>query len=114
MVEIRRRNVKLTDEQKKRHALIREQVERDKPRLNREALAAKAQMQAAFAAMRMLKAEREKRGISLGKLAELSGIDKANLSRMENNINANPTLETLVRIARALGGTIEFHFRGAA
>ena len=113
-IKIKRVYRKLTPEERERHRQIREQVERDKPRLNREALAAKAQMDAAFAAMQMLKAEREKRGISLGKLAELSGIDKANLSRMENNINANPTLETLVRIARALGGTIEFKFRGAA
>ncbi|MCC6682061.1 MAG: helix-turn-helix transcriptional regulator [Phycisphaeraceae bacterium] len=71
-------------------------------------------MEAAFAAMRMLKAEREKRHISLTELAQRTGIDKANLSRMENNINANPTLETLQRIARAIGGTIEFKFNPAA
>jgi hypothetical protein len=32
----------------------------------------------------------------------------------ERIINANPTLETLVRIARAIGGELEFGFRGAA
>jgi len=114
MAEIRRRTVQLTEEQKRRHAEIRRQVEQDKPRLSREALAVKAQMEAAFKAMQMLKREREQRGISLGDLAERSGIDKGNLSRLENDINANPTLETLVRIARAIGGELEFSFRGAA
>lgn len=113
-IKIKRVYRKLTPEERERHRLIREQVERDKPRLNHEALAVKEQIEAAHAAMRILKAEREKLAMSLGKLADLTGIDKANLSRMENNINANPTLETLVRIARALGGTIEVTFRGAA
>lgn len=72
-----------------------------------------AQMEAAFAAMQVLKAEREKRGISLGELATRTGIDKSNLSKLENDLNTNPTLETLLRIARALGGTIEFVFRAA-
>lgn len=105
---------RFTPEERERHRQIREQVEKDKPRLSREALAVKAQMEAAFKAMQMLKHERESRGISLGELAERAGIDKANLSRLENDLNANPTLETLVRIARAIGGELEFGFRGAA
>lgn len=114
MAKIRRRTVTLTDEQKARHAEIRRQIEADRPRGDREALLVKAQMEAAYAAMQMLKAEREKRGITLTELAERTGIDKGNLSRMENNINANPTLETLTRIAKAIGGTIEFKFNPAA
>ena len=113
-IKIKRVYRKLTAQERERHRQIRERVERDKPRLNREALAVKAQMEATFAAMQTLKAERQKRGISLRRLAERTGIDKSNLSKLENDINANPTLETLVRIARAIGGTLEFHFRGAA
>lgn len=105
---------KLTPEERERHRLIREQVEKDKPQLFRETLARKAQMEAAFKAMQMLKREREQRGVSLSELAERSGINKSNLSRLENDINANPTLETLVRIARAIGGELEIGFRGAA
>ncbi len=37
-----------------------------------------------------------------------------NLSRLENDINANPTMETLARIAQAIGGTIEVRFREVA
>ena len=61
---------------------------------------------------RLLK--RAVRSISLTDLAERTGIDKGNLSRMENSMNANPTLETLQRIARAIGGSIEFTFNPAA
>jgi len=52
----------------------------------RRAMAVKAQMEAAFKAMQVLKREREQRGIRLNELAERAeraeraGIDKANLS----------------------------------
>jgi len=36
-------------------------------------------------------------------LAERSGIDKAALSRLENGVHDNPTVETLMRYAAALG-----------
>ena len=111
---IRRRNVTFSQERKNRHAEIRKQVEADKPRANRQAKQIRSQMEAVFDAMQVLKAEREKRGISLGELSRITGIDRANLSRLENDINANPTLETLVRIAQAIGGRIELVFHDAA
>ncbi len=53
-----------------------------------------------------LKQVRESAGVSLADLAEKSGIDKAALSRLENGVQANPTLETLARYAAALGKQI--------
>lgn len=50
-----------------------------------------------------LRREREARGLSLADVADLSGIDKAALSRLENGQQPNPTLSTLARYARALG-----------
>ena len=50
-----------------------------------------------------LKAVREQRGISLTELAARTGIAKGNLSRLENDPAANPTLETLLRLADAIG-----------
>lgn len=108
------RGAKLTDEQRARVRRGQAWAKANKSELSRKALAAKAQMRVTFAVMQELKAEREKRGVTLVELAERTGIDKGHLSRLENNINANPTLETLLRIAQAIGGTIEFHFRGAA
>ncbi len=53
-----------------------------------------------------LKKAREQAGLSLTDLAQRTGMDKATLSRLENGRNGNPTLETLSRIARALGKEI--------
>jgi DNA-binding Xre family transcriptional regulator len=52
---------------------------------------------------RILKTERERLGISLTDVAARSGIAKANLSRLENDPHPNPTVDTLVRYAQALG-----------
>src|SRR5262249_52855217 len=50
-----------------------------------------------------LRRERERLGLSLADLAERAKIDKAALSRLENGQQLNPTVNTLVRYARALG-----------
>ncbi len=56
-----------------------------------------------------LKAERERLGLSLTEVSERSGIGKANLSRLENDPHPNPTIDTLLRLADALG--CEVHIR---
>ena len=53
--------------------------------------------------VRALKKERELRGLSLATIAERSGIDKAALSRLENGLQTNPTVDTLYRFASAVG-----------
>ena len=50
-----------------------------------------------------LRRHREQAGLSLGDVAERSGIDKASLSRLENGWYPNPTVSTLARYARAIG-----------
>ena len=50
-----------------------------------------------------LKKAREAAGLSLADVAERSGIDKAALSRLENSVQDNPTVETLSRYAAAVG-----------
>ena len=44
-------------------------------------------------------------GISQKQLAELSGIDQSDISKIERGI-ANPSVATLDRIAKALGGQL--------
>ncbi|HXD88607.1 MAG TPA: helix-turn-helix transcriptional regulator [Urbifossiella sp.] len=56
-----------------------------------------------MAALHDLKHARESRGLSLADVAERSGIDKAALSRLENGVHDNPTVETLIRYAAAVG-----------
>jgi DNA-binding XRE family transcriptional regulator len=50
-----------------------------------------------------LRQRREQAGLSLGDVAERSGLDKATLSRLENGWYPNPTLNTLARYARGIG-----------
>jgi ribosome-binding protein aMBF1 (putative translation factor) len=50
-----------------------------------------------------LRQRREQAGLSLGDVAERSGMDKATLSRLENGWYPNPTLNTLARYARGIG-----------
>jgi transcriptional regulator with XRE-family HTH domain len=49
---------------------------------------------------------RVERNLSLSRLAEESGISKSLLHRIENQDSANPELETLRKIARALKVTV--------
>jgi DNA-binding XRE family transcriptional regulator len=57
--------------------------------------------------MRSLRAERERQGLSLADMNQLTGIDRAALSRLETGQHPNPTISTLMRYAGALGKTIE-------
>src|SRR4051794_26444701 len=55
------------------------------------------------AALAALRAERERQGLSLSELSERCGIDRATLSKLETGKVANPTVNTLRCVARALG-----------
>ena len=56
-----------------------------------------------------LRGHREQAGLSLAIVAERSGIDQAALSRLENG-RSNPTIHTLSRYARAIGGRMTWGF----
>lgn len=78
-----------------------------------EASSIQARGRAAFARherlqniLHLLRAERERLGLSLSELSVRTGIDKGNLSRLENDPAANPTLDTLQRYAEAIGREI--------
>ncbi len=49
-----------------------------------------------------LRKRREEHGLSLDAVAGRSGIDKAALSRLESGKQVNPTINTLLRYARAI------------
>jgi len=50
----------------------------------------------------LLKAERQKRRLSLNKLAQEAGLSRQTISFIEQRVQ-NPTLDTLLRIAAVLG-----------
>lgn len=50
----------------------------------------------------VLRRAREDRGLSMGELGELAGIDKAQVSRLESGETTQPMRDTLNRLAHAL------------
>lgn len=96
----------LTDEERSRHQRIREQIEQEKPELialGRQVKARHARLREAVAT---LKATRESLGLSLADIRDRTGIEKGNLSRLENATDPNPTIGTLSRYADAVGKEI--------
>ena len=55
---------------------------------------------------------RQKKNLSQAQLAARAGMSAPNISRIENSPAQNITLETLVKIARALGRGVEVTFPG--
>lgn len=84
---------------------IRE-AEAEAPEVIARAKAHFARKDAILAPLRMaiaeLKANREQQGLSLSDVQARSGIDKATLSKLENDLQGNPTISTLIRVAEAL------------
>jgi DNA-binding XRE family transcriptional regulator len=97
------RNRHLTSEGAARYKAVREQVAEELPDLidrHHERMATLDRMQEL---LKQLKAAREARGLSLSDLTEITGMDRSALSKLENGQRANPTVETLVRYAEAVG-----------
>jgi DNA-binding phage protein len=97
----------LTADERKRVAAARVAIEQDKPEILRKAKQYKQEADAARAtlqeALQTLKQERRSQGLSLADIQERTGIERPNLSRLENEADANPTITTLIRYAGAMG-----------
>ena len=96
-----------TVEEQERHKRIREQVQEELPDIEQ-----RARRQLAEAMQRgvtiqhtiaLLKSERLKKGLSLADMKERTGIERSTLSRLENDAEANPTVDTLTKYAAAVG-----------
>lgn len=64
-------------------------------------------------AVRALKQQRERKGLSLAVVAQRAKMDKAAISRLENGLQANPTVGTLCRYAAAIDAQIVWSVRDA-
>lgn len=78
-------------------------VEADRPQLENWARAGFARDRHLREVLSLLKHARVERDISLAQLQKSTGIAKGNLSKLENDPMANPTVETLLRYAQAIG-----------
>jgi DNA-binding phage protein len=97
----------LTPAEKRRVAEARRLVAQDEGEIKKLASEYKRAYDAGQAtlneALQMLKAERLRQGLSLSDVEARTGIERPNLSRLENEAKANPTVSTLTRYAEALG-----------
>lgn len=93
----------LTPEEAAKFKAIREQVAEELPDLIARHQQRKASSDRLQEVLDQLKAAREKRGLSLADLTDLTGMDRSALSKLENGQRPNPTVETLARYAEAVG-----------
>src|SRR5258708_4538423 len=97
------RERRLTPEEAAKYRKVREQVAEELPDLiarHHERAAALDQLETLLP---QLKTAREKRGLSLADVTRLTGMDRSALSKLETGQRSNPTIETLVRYAEAVG-----------
>jgi DNA-binding phage protein len=96
-----------TEEEKQRHAVIRQQVAGELPEIKRLARQklneAAGRGVAARHVVAVLKAERQRQGLSLADMRQRTGMERSTLSRLENEEQTNPTIGTLSRYAGAIG-----------
>lgn len=98
------RGQRLTAEEASRYRTIREQVSAELPELvHRQAERSANQEEAVRQLLGELKAIREAQGLSLADLTALTGMDRSALSKLETGQRVNPTIDTLVRYAQAVG-----------
>jgi DNA-binding XRE family transcriptional regulator len=97
------RNRRLSPEEAAKYREVREQIREELPDLiarHHERLATLDQL---GDLVKQLKAAREEQGLSLSDLTRLTGMDRSALSKLETGQRLNPTIETLVRYAEAVG-----------
>lgn len=106
--KLQRVRLELTEEQQATFDEVRQKLEAEEKSeivaLARRLRQAKRRgRQAIQETLRVLKLEREAQGISLSAMEERSGMAKSNLSKLENAVDSDPTVATLMNYADALG-----------
>ena len=102
-----------TAEQNAELIAVREKYQRERPSLE-QVLAKSGHPRAVplgellqlHQVLALLKGERERQHLTLAEVAFRAEIDQASLSRLENGHSSNPTIDTIYRIAGALGKTV--------
>src|SRR5438105_1456017 len=101
-----------TAEERARERALRDQLQKEKPSLEDLVRTGACDPDAVMTmgmyfdvqrALQALKRERERCGLTIGDVAERSGLDRAVVSRLENGKQDNPTIATLMRYAAAVG-----------
>ena len=97
------RDRRLTPEEAAKYRKVREQVEAELPELVARHHRRTEAFEMLEALLPQLKAAREAKGLSLADLTKLTGMDRSAISKLETGQRPNPTIDTLVRYAEAVG-----------
>jgi DNA-binding Xre family transcriptional regulator len=97
------RDRRLTPEEASKYKAIRERAAEELPDLIARHHQRLAALDRLPGLVQQLKAAREAKGLSLADLTAITGMDRSALSKLETGQRANPTVETLVRYAEAVG-----------
>ncbi len=93
----------LTPEEAAMNKRVREQVAQELPDLIERHHDRMSALDQVAELLQQLKAAREEQGLSLADMMARTGMDRSALSKLETLQRANPTVETLVRYAKAVG-----------
>ncbi len=97
------RKRRLTAKEAAHYRAIRKHVARELPELAERHYQRMAALDQVGELLRQLKTARGDMGLSLADLTGLTGMDRSALSKLETGQRPNPTVETLVRYAEAVG-----------
>jgi DNA-binding XRE family transcriptional regulator len=97
------RKRQLSSAEAAKYKAVRNQVAEELPDLIARHHERMASLDQLDALVMQLKTAREAKGLSLADLTELTGMDRSALSKLETGQRVNPTVETLVRYAEAVG-----------
>jgi ribosome-binding protein aMBF1 (putative translation factor) len=97
------RNHRVSPQDAAKYDAIREQVAHELPELIQRHHDRTTTLQDVQRLLEELKAARKEKGLSLADLTARTGMDRSALSKLETGQRANPTIETLVRYAEAVG-----------
>ena len=97
------RNRQLKTQEAATYKTVRVQVEAELPELVARHHDRTASLDQVDEVVGQLRAAREAKGLSLADLTELTAMDRSAISKLETGQGSNPTVETLVRYAEAVG-----------
>ncbi len=100
------RNQMLTPGQAAMYKVIRQAVNQELPTLFQRHRARTSDLDQIQELLSQLRAAREAMGLRLADITDLTGMDRSALSKLETGQRANPTVETLVCYAEAVGKRI--------
>lgn len=112
------RKIERSPEHRQEIEAIRERFRQERPGLSKlresgdvSEVVSQGEYVGLLAMLAALKRRREAQGLSLADVAERCGMDRSAVSRLENGVYLNPTLDTLYRYAAAVGAEIAFTVR---